>query len=658
MGQRSYDSEEAQRWKRKFLDALEDSEQREKTLANRIRLLRRGLLGVSLAGDGHDPQLDKQLEQLRKILRKDDRESGLELLLGHIEKSIIRLDNEKTSSNIALQEAFSSSLAELEKLPLPASTRRQLKKFSRSLNPRLDDPQQHQGLIRQFVELLREAISAMVEREQQREQQDNQDNSQNGFWQRIFSTRGSDNLRHDEAPDARNDQADQAIEGELLSPRSDTRADNTESEVPHKVSAEQQATPNDARRPAHESHHQSAGDNSSEDLAELESVEEADIQVAQETVSLEGEVLRDRSGLQEPAFSYIAGHVEPILLRILESIHISAESFALADAIRRNILKGLNWYDFVAVLEEILKILRQAADEQRVEFQGFLTEVTESLAQVQIFVESSEQRSAQATATDHAMDKAVRSQIAEIASVIDNESLDLNLVKQTVQTQIQGIISSLDGFKSQRLEQAEPLAAEIQLLVKRIGALEDESRELRLHLARQQEAAATDTLTELPNRDTYNQRIRILLDNWRQGAANQRRDDDRALCLAVADVDHFKRINDNYGHLAGDKVLKIVAREMAARLRDSDFAARYGGEEFVIILSDTRPPDAEHVLNKIREAIQAIPFHFKDEKVEITLSFGLVAAERDDSPESIFERADQALYKAKQEGRNRVHRVR
>lgn len=651
MGQRSYEGEEAQRWKRKFLDALEDSEQREKSLANRIRLLRRGLLGVSLAGDGHDPQLDKQLEQLRKILRKDDRETGLELLLEHIEKSIIRLDNDKSSSNIALKEAFASSLAELDQLPLPGSTRRQLKKFSRSLNARLEDPQQHQGLIRQFVELLREAIAAMVEREQQREHQDNQDGAQSGFWQRIFSTRGTDTANEEE------ENLNEGLEGKLLSSRQDAKPGKAEPERQQPMTGELRPGSAEAAEPVAEPE-VSANERSTEDLAEFESVDESEIQVAQETVSLEGEVLRDRSGLQEPAFSYIAGHVEPILLRILESIHISSESFALADAIRRNILKGLNWYDFVAVLEEILKILRHAADEQRVEFQGFLTEVTESLAQVQAFVENSEQHSVQSSATDQALDQAVRSQIAEITSVIENENLDLTMVRQSVQTQIQGIISSLDGFKSQRSEQSGQLTAEIKQLVKRMAALEDESRELRVHLARQQEAAATDTLTELPNRDTYNQRIRIMLDNWRKGAANQRRDDDRALCLAVADVDHFKRINDNYGHLAGDKVLKIVAREMAARLRENDFVARYGGEEFVIILSDTRPADAEYVLNKIREAIQAIPFHFKDEKVEITLSFGLVAAERNDTPESVFERADQALYKAKQDGRNQVYRVR
>jgi diguanylate cyclase len=656
MGQRSYEGEEAQRWKRKFLDALEDSEQREKSLTNRIRLLRRGLLGISLAGDGHDPQLDKQLEQLRKILRKDDRETGLELLLEHIEKSIIRLDNEKSSSNIALKEAFASSLTELDQLPLPGSIRRQLKKFSRSLNTRLEDPQQHQGLIRQFVDLLREAIAAMVEREQQRGLQDSQDGAQGGFWQRIFSTRGTEESSPETAAAAPPGDLNAELQGELLSARQGTGADKDPERQPPATGEHQTATDDGAE--AAPDIEASASDRATEDLAEFESVDEAEIQVAQETVSLEGEVLRDRSGLQEPAFSYIAGHVEPILLRILESIHISSESFALADAIRRNVLKGLNWYDFVAVLEEILKILRQAADEQRVEFQGFLTDVTESLAQVQAFVENSEQYSAKSSVIDQAMDQAFREQVAEITSVIENENLDLTMVRQTVQTQIQGIISSMDSFKSQRSEQSGQLTVEIQQLAKRMAALEEESRELRLHLARQQQAATTDTLTELPNRDAYNQRIRIMLDHWRNGAANQRRDDDRAFCLAVADVDHFKRINDNYGHLAGDKVLKIVAREMAARLRDNDFVARYGGEEFVIILRDTRPADAEYVLNKIREAIQAIPFHFKDEKVEITLSFGVVVAERDDSPESVFERADQALYKAKQDGRNRVHRVR
>lgn len=153
-------------------------------------------------------------------------------------------------------------------------------------------------------------------------------------------------------------------------------------------------------------------------------------------------------------------------------------------------------------------------------------------------------------------------------------------------------------------------------------------------------------------------RLRQLLDEWLHGASFERRDDDRALCLAVADIDFFKNINDSYGHLAGDKVLKIIARELVSRLREKDFIGRYGGEEFVIIMPDTRPADAEHVLNKLRLAIAAIPFHFEERQIQITISFGVVEALREDSPETIFDRADKALYKAKENGRNRVHRDR
>lgn len=646
MVQRMRDSEEGLRWKRKFLDALEDHELREKSLSNRIRLLRRGLLGVSLAGDGHDSQLDQQLAELRKSLRNDDREVGLELLLEKIEKSILRLDNEKTQSNVALHEAFSSSLAELEQLPLPGTVRRQLKKFSRSLSARLEDPQQQIGLIRQFIQILRDAIQAMIQQEQAREQAAQTAAAQvsgGTFWQRLFAPANSADL------------AD-AAEPALTADTEHQPARPLPPEVAAQIGGEEpRANRQETARP---------DSGASEeglvltDLAEFEEVDEQDIAQAQASVTLEGEVLRDRSGLAEPAFSYIAGHVEPLLLRILESIHISAESFALADAIRRNILKGLNWYDFVAVLEEILNILRSAADEQREEFQDFLTEVNESLAQVQTFVDNSRRKAEQASATDATMDAQVREQVDGIARAVQDEDADLDVLKHSVQAQIGAILTSLDGFKAQRQYQEGGLVDEMHQLVERIGALENESRELRQHLAKQEQVAATDTLTELPNRDSYNKRLKVLLDAWREGPANERRDDDRALCLAVADVDHFKAINDTYGHLAGDKVLKIMAREMSARLRDKDFVARYGGEEFVIILPDTRPADAEHVLNKLREGIGAIPFHFKEEKVAITVSFGLVVATRDDTPDSVFERADQALYQAKDNGRNQVYRAR
>lgn len=689
MVQRMQDLEEAQRWKRKFLDALEDHEKREKLLTARIRLLRRGLLGVSLAGDGHDSRLDKQLSDLRSSLRHDDRETGLELLLEQIEQTIVRLDDEKNAGNWALQQAFNSCLSELSQLELPGNVRRQIKKFSANLSTRLKDPEQHAGLIRQFMGLLRECIQVMRAREQAFEQSSSA--GKTGFWQRLFATdTGPAPTGNEDTASLRNDKVSEGSHvADVRKPEplrdNDLRVESAD---------DQKGDEKDLRQSEPEEHSEPVD----EELIRLEAsddgdsrrvvnaslttrdrkvsdsqivsddstdVDQLDLQPDPETpeieeldaITLEGELIRDRSGLAEPAFSFIAGHVEPLLLRILESIHITGESTVLAESIRRNVVKGLNWYDFVAVLEQILQILRNAADEQRAEFQGFLSEVTESLAQVQAFMDNTKRYSQEASETDAAMDASVREQIAGIKSAVENSDEDLQSLKLSVQGQIGAIIKSLDGFKLQRSQQDDSMSGEIHQLIDRIAALENESRELRLNLSRQQETALKDSLTELPNREAYNQRLKLLLETWRPTAGTDD-DDGRTLCLAVADVDFFKNINDSYGHLAGDKVLKIIARELVSRLREKDFIARFGGEEFVVIMPDTRPADAEHVLNKLRLAIASIPFHFKERQIQITLSFGVVAARQDDSVETLFERADRALYTAKANGRNKVQRER
>jgi diguanylate cyclase len=645
--------EEAQRWKRKFLDALEEHEIREKSLIARIKLLRRGLLGVSLAGDGHDQRLDKQLADLRASLRGDDREAGLERVLEQIEQSVIRLDTEKTTSNWALQQAFESAINELCSLPLSVSTRRQINKFSSGLEIRLQDPQQHVGLIKQFIDLLRASIQALLEVEKQKE--GTTGSPVKGFWQRLFSTSA------DSAPSSSTLPANN--HASAVNPLPETRFPEQpeKSAIPDEVitaDVERNKSKQDKLLNESMSAGQNQGQHWDEDL-DLQPEEGSGFSSQQdEPEVIEGELIRDRSGLAEPAFSYIAGHVEPLLLRILESIHITGESVNLVESIRRSVIKGLNWYDFVAILEQILLVLRNATDGQRAEFQGFLSGVTEGLAQVQAFVEQSKRNTDKNSAAEAELDTTVRAQIQGIRTAVESSDNDIEALKSSVQSQIESIISSLDGFKAQRADEDHALSAEMRALTERIASLEHESSELRLNLARQQENSTKDKLTELPNREAYDLRLRQLMDEWLHGASFQRRDDDRALCLAVADVDFFKNINDSYGHLAGDKVLKIIAREMVSRLREKDFIGRYGGKVFVIIMPDTRPADAEHVLNKLRLAIAAIPFHFKERQIEITISFGVIEAVREDSPETIFDRADQALFRAKENGRNRVQRDR
>jgi diguanylate cyclase len=476
-----------------------------------------------------------------------------------------------------------------------------------------------------------------------------------GFWQRFFST-SADSAPSSSTLPANNHES-------AVNPLPETRFP----EQPEKSAISDEVITADVERNKSKqdklvNESMSAGQNQGqhwdEDL-DLQPEEGSGFSSQQdEPEVIEGELIRDRSGLAEPAFSYIAGHVEPLLLRILESIHITGESVNRVESIRRSVIKGLNWYDFVAILEQILLVLRNATDGQRAEFQGFLSGVTEGLAQVQAFVEQSKRNTDKNSAAEAELDTTVRAQIQGIRTAVESSDNDIEALKSSVQSQIESIISSLDGFKAQRADEDHALSAEMRALTERIASLEHESSELRLNLARQQENSTKDKLTELPNREAYDLRLRQLMDEWLHGASFQRRDDDRALCLAVADVDFFKNINDSYGHLAGDKVLKIIAREMVSRLREKDFIGRYGGKEFVIIMPDTRPADAEHVLNKLRLAIAAIPFHFKERQIEITISFGVVEAVREDSPETIFDRADQALFRAKENGRNRVQRDR
>jgi diguanylate cyclase len=124
--------------------------------------------------------------------------------------------------------------------------------------------------------------------------------------------------------------------------------------------------------------------------------------------------------------------------------------------------------------------------------------------------------------------------------------------------------------------------------------------------------------------------------------------------LGILDLDHFKRINDGYGHLAGDKVLKIIASQLEKRLRPSDFLARFGGEEFVLLLPHTQMADGLALLERLRLTIEQCPFHFKGEPVTVTVSMGITLFKLGERSDLVLKRADQALYRAKDKGRNRI----
>jgi diguanylate cyclase len=122
--------------------------------------------------------------------------------------------------------------------------------------------------------------------------------------------------------------------------------------------------------------------------------------------------------------------------------------------------------------------------------------------------------------------------------------------------------------------------------------------------------------------------------------------------IAIMDLDHFKTINDTYGHLAGDRVLLSSAQYLTQHLRPYDKVFRYGGEEFVISLQDANAEQAMTIVGHLREGLAATPFHYNDMLIGVTASFGVAPLDRGFTVEQALEHADQALYAAKSNGRN------
>lgn len=162
--------------------------------------------------------------------------------------------------------------------------------------------------------------------------------------------------------------------------------------------------------------------------------------------------------------------------------------------------------------------------------------------------------------------------------------------------------------------------------------------------------ATQDALTGLLNRRSFLQRLS------EEASATARHS--LQTCLALIDVDHFKSVNDTYGHPAGDAVLVGVAQRLGQSVRGEDTVARFGGEEFVILLRHTNLTGGQILLDRLREVVAGTPFKVPtpdgEQQINITFSAGLTQLGKSDSCERVLERADVALYEAKRTGRNRV----
>ncbi|UVE17910.1 diguanylate cyclase [Pseudomonas sp. LS44] len=606
-------TDDTQRWKDKYFDSLEQQEQLERRWDARLDLLRRGLVRSSLAAEGADKAVDQCMQELREIVRGEQMDAGLAALIPRLERAVLDSEQRRQQRSEQTVAGLNGLAQQLLQLDLPREVRKALKQFGKRLDERARQSRELPVLLNELSDLQQQALTSLEPGGAEAERP--------GLLQRLFGAR--DEMA--EAPPLT--VAAAALEVSAALPHAAPLI------VPEEVA---RALPE--RLPVADS------------AALLPRIPTAS---SLDSLPLAASVLLGDGDPAyalpppEPGYSAIAPHVAESLRKLLDELELPALHQPQADALRERLQGGLNWYELVPALDDLAVLVLAVTDDGQREFAGYLKQLNERLATFLGSLSEAHDGYAESLQSTRALDDQLREQVSGLQQSVQ-EAADLDSLKRTLESRLENLLGSMGEYQRQRDQREQEVSGRLQTLVERVTSMEEEAQGFRQRLEIQRQKALVDPLTGLPNRAAWSERLELEVARWQRYGGE--------LLLAVLDIDHFKRINDSFGHLAGDKVLKIIAGELARRLRKTDFIARFGGEEFVLLLPGTPLDGGAQVLNTLRLAIEACPFHFKGEPLSITLSCGLTAFSADDQAPAVFERADQALYRAKRGGRNRIER--
>lgn len=555
---------DSQNWKEKYLQAVEDFDKRAKQAQNRMDILRKGLVRVSLAADGQDSELDEELAQLRNALRNDIDVVELDPLVTRLEEMVVALDDRRKDAHTEVRGLIEGLLDEYLGLDLPRDSKSAIKKYRKELPALLEGNGLNLGMWHDYAGIQR-ALLAYVDELKSSGEEDN-----GGFFQKLFSggskrSKGTKNLHNDR-----------------------------------------------------------------EDASRFSSTNDLDTN--------EGE--DDREAIKE--------RIASVLRSLLEQIDLPENLQQRKEALLHRIETEFHWEELPEFLTETADLVASTRMVAQQEFEGFLLTLHARLQDIQEFLQTARQGEEQSQLNQAKLDEEVRTELREMRTSVETAS-DVNQIKLDIESMVGRIISVVDEFHTLEKDRRDEVYDRIEQLGRRMEAMESEATVLKDSLEATRIQALKDALTELPNRQAYDEQIEREYSRWKRHG--------HPLAIAIVDIDHFKMINDKLGHLRGDKVLKLVAREVSRRVRGEDFVARYGGEEFVIIMPDTDEQSALAAIEKVRMAVEECPFNFNNERVPVTASFGVSGFVEGDTIESCFERADKGLYKAKDSGRNKVCRM-
>ncbi len=540
------------KWKHKYLDALDELEAKEKRWTAAEEVLRRGLSRMALISQGADPLLDRRLKELRASLRKTDNISQVSALLSSVEERVKLLDEAGEGGGMPRPEDVLAKM--LEAIDFPKPLRRQARKLKKRLAA---------GDVQAQLPALTTALISLIDRALQTKAQA----TSAGLLSRLFGNSESQGGRQ---------------------PRVDE----------------------DAKR----------------------------------TTATSGPMAEHSPATDELRL------LEGVFTDFLEYLTFPSEFSSRVQALKARLEKGIDITQvkpFTRGLVTLIVDMRKGLEAEKEELEDFLQQLTRRLFDLDAMIEGAQTQRRASLESGRQLNEMVNAQVADIEHVVQSAS-ELEQIKVEIQSSLDSIRKHLAQQRRLEETQQDELEQQLQQMMARIQDMERESEQLKTRLEIERANALTDPLTGAPNRLAYDQRIIQEFARWQRHR--------QPLSLLLMDIDHFKQINDTFGHKAGDRALKAIVQALRQHVRASDFMARIGGEEFVLLLPETALDGAFLAAEKLRRGIERCEFAYKGQPVPITISGGIAQFVEGDTPDEVYVRADEALYRAKQQGRNRFLR--
>ncbi|NOQ78130.1 MAG: diguanylate cyclase [Gammaproteobacteria bacterium] len=651
-------------WKQKYYDSLDDIERREKQWGDLEDLFKQAISRLTIAAEGNSKSLDNDLGQLRTAIRKGKDNRAIELILESVSKEIVKLDK-------MAKDGPKGDAGFLLKIITQMNLSGKVEKKSRKLLKQLKakNPPEQKELVSDFTGLLSDVVQqAILENENN---SDKGQSSKGGFFKNLFS--------------GHNNETSQSIE-DTLDQKDFTHEDILAAQKPL---AEQESSTDQESLTKQKPSTEPAADKQTKKIQEeqiaalnqeqitsvvttvqtvLESIIDGleinneareqlkdkifEVKPTKEIHVLLGDlqdILKD-SGLidcsDNDAINTILDHND-LLIRLIEFLPLEDDVKEKAEQLKEDFSHGVSTEQLPQALKSIAELIgkmRHNVKREQKEFENFLKKLTGRLEEVDRYLQNNLKENQYSYQSGIDLDNAVKEQVKDIGHTVSSIN-NIEEMEEAVQSHLDKILSHINSHRSEEDERVLRVEQQNQQLSEQLKQLECESSKLRQQVIDSQNKALIDPLTQLPNRLAYDERLVQEFARWKRYNST--------LLIMVWDIDFFKKVNDSYGHQAGDKVLKVVAGLLQKNLRETDFIARYGGEEFVGLMPETSLAGGYKIAEKIRSSVENLEFHYQGSQVKITISCGISLFIENDTTAAAFQRADKALYQAKDEGRNR-----